>query len=209
MSGWNILYGLINFAILAGGLFLVGRKIVRNMLEKHRDEVQKGLTDSEQAAENAEKLLQELPEKDAESRNAVARIGQEAEEAARQRRAISAQTTDKELAALARDSAGDEERYRRSLRRDLNAQAAEEICEKAALLLQKPEYAAARRKLDERFVRRMEQELTLTAGDRLRLLEGGSLTLTLSAVEKPAGEVMERLVRCLKRRASSRSPSLF
>ena len=208
MSGWNIVYGLINFLILAGGLFLVGRKIVRNMLEKHRDEVQKGLTDSEQAADNAEKLLQELPEKDAEGRKAVARIGQEAEEAARQRRAISAQATDKELAALARDSAGDEERYRRSLRRDLNAQAAEEICEKTALLLQKPDYAAARRKLDERFARRMERELKLTAGDRLRLLEGGSLTLTLSAVEKPEEEVLERLTRCLKKAGIEQEPEL-
>ena len=78
MSGWNILYGLINFVILAGGLFLVGRKIVRNMLEKHRDEVQKGLEDSEQAAENAGKLLQELPEKDARGREAVARIAEDA-----------------------------------------------------------------------------------------------------------------------------------
>ena len=208
MSGWNIVYGLINFAILAGGLFLVGRKIVRNMLEKHRDEVQKGLTDSEQAAENAEKLMRELPEKDEQGRKAVERIAQEAEEAARQRRAISAQTTDKELAALARDSAGDEERYRRSLRRDLNAQTAEEICEKTALLLQKPEYAAARRKLDERFVRRMERELKLTAGDRLRLLEGGSLTLTLSAVEKPAEEVLERLTRCLKKAGIEQEPEL-
>ena len=208
MSGWNIVYGLINFAILAGGLFLVGRKIVRNMLEKHRDEVQKGLTDSEQAADNAEKLMRELPEKDEQGRKAVARIAQEAEEAARQRRAISAQATDKELAALARDSAGDEERYRRSLRRDLNAQAAEEICEQTALLLQKPDYAAARRKLDERFVRRMERELKLTAGDRLRLLEGGSLTLTLSAVEKPAEEVLERLTRCLKKAGIEQEPEL-
>ena len=208
MSGWNILYGLINFVILAGGLFLVGRKIVRNMLEKHRDEVQKGLTDSEQAADNAEKLMRELPEKDEQGRKAVARIAQEAEEAARQRRAISAQATDKELAALARDSAGDEERYRRSLRRDLNAQAAEEICEQTALLLQKPDYAAARRKLDERFVRRMERELTLTAGDRLRLLEGGSLTLTLSAVEKPEEEVLSRLERCLKKAGIEQEPEL-
>ena len=123
MSGWNILYGLINFVILAGGLFLVGRKIVRNMLEKHRDEVQKGLEDSEQAAENAGKLLQELPEKDARGREVVARIAEEAEEAARQRRAISAQTADKELAALTRDAAGEDERYLRSLRRDLNAAA--------------------------------------------------------------------------------------
>ena len=208
MSGWNILYGLINFAILAVGLFLVGRKIVRNMLEKHRDEVQKGLTDSEQAAENAEKLLQELPERDAQGRKAVERIAQEAEEAARQRRAISAQTTDKELAALARDSAGDEERYRRSLRRDLNARAAEEICEQTALLLQKPDYAAARRDLDRRFAQRMERELKLTAGDRLRLLEGGSLTLTLSAVEKPAEEVLERLTRCLKKAGIEQEPEL-
>ena len=208
MSGWNIVYGLINFAILAGGLFLVGRKIVRNMLEKHRDEVQKGLTDSEQAAENAEKLMRELPEKDEQGRKAVARIAQEAEEAARQRRAISVQATDKELAALARDSAGDEERYRRSLRRDLNAQAAEEICEQTALLLQKPEYAAARRDLDRRFAQRMERELKLTAGDRLRLLEGGSLTLTLSAVEKPAEEVLERLTRCLKKAGIEQEPEL-
>ena len=208
MSGWNILYGLINFAILAGGLFLVGRKIVRNMLEKHRDEVQKGLTDSEQAADNAEKLMRELPEKDAQGRKAVERIAQEAEEAARQRRAISAQATDKELAALARDSAGDEERYRRSLRRDLNARAAEEICEQTALLLQKPDYAAARRDLDRRFAQRMERELKLTAGDRLRLLEGGSLTLTLSAVEKPAEEVLERLTRCLKKAGIEQEPEL-
>ena len=208
MSGWNILYGLINFVILAGGLFLVGRKIVRNMLEKHRDEVQKGLEDSEQAAENAGKLLQELPEKDARGREVVARIAEEAEEAARQRRAISAQTADKELAALTRDAAGEDERYLRSLRRDLNAQAAEEICEQTAALLQKPEYATARGRLDERFAERMEQELTLTAGDRLRLLEGGSLTLTLSAVEKPAEEVMARLARCLKKAGIEQKPEL-
>ena len=208
MSGWNIVYGLINFVILAGGLFLVGRKIVRNMLEKHRDEVQKGLADSEQAAENAEKLLRELPEKDEQGRKAVALIGQEAEEAARQRRAISAQAADKELAALTRDAAGEAERYLRSLRRDLNARAAEEICEQTAALLQKPEYAAARGRLDERFAERMEQELTLTAGDRLRLLEGGSLTLTLSAVEKPAEEVMARLVRCLKKAGIEQKPEL-
>ena len=208
MSGWNILYGLINFVILAGGLFLVGRKIVRNMLEKHRDEVQKGLEDSEQAAENAGKLLQELPEKDARGREVVARIAEEAEEAARQRRAISAQTADKELAALTRDAAGEDERYLRSLRRDLNAQAAEEICEQTAALLQKPEYATARGRLDERFAERMEQELTLTAGDRLRLLDGGSLTLTLSAVEKPAEEVMARLARCLKKAGIEQKPEL-
>ena len=209
MSGWNILYGLINFAILAGGLYLVGRKIVRSMFRKHRDEVSQGLADSRQAEENAEKLLRELPEKDAQGKTALERIRREAEEAARQRREISAQTTEKELTALARDTAGDEERYRRSLRRDLNAKAAEEICEQTAMLLQKPEYAPARKRMDERFAERMEKELRLTAGDRLRLLDGGSLTLTLSAAEKPEEEVLARLQRCLSKAGIEQKPELI
>ena len=37
MGGWNIIYGLINFAILAVGLFLIGKKIVPKMYGGRRD----------------------------------------------------------------------------------------------------------------------------------------------------------------------------
>ena len=199
MSGWNIVYGLINFAILAGGLFLIGRKIVADMFRKHREEVTQGLEQSEQAAKNAPLLLEALPGKEEQGRLVLERIGREAEEAARQRRELSARATNAELEALARDEAEEEERYLRTLRRDLNARAAEEICEQTAELLQKPEYAAARRGMDERFVSRMERELRITAGDRLRLLEGGSLTLSLSAVDRPEESLLERLNRALEK----------
>ena len=56
MSGWNIFYGLINFAILAGALFLIGRKMVKGIFGRHRDEVARGLEQSEKAAETAREL---------------------------------------------------------------------------------------------------------------------------------------------------------
>ena len=199
MSGWNIFYGLINFAILAGTLYFIGRKLVANMFRKHREEVSEGLEASEQAAKNAPLLLEELPGREEQGRKALERIGREAEEAARQRRELAAKATGAELEALAREQAGDEERYHRALRRELNARAAEEICEQTAGLLQKPEYAAARRGMEEHFVSRMEKELRLTAGDRLRLLDGERLTLSLSAVERPEEALLERVDRVLEK----------
>ena len=199
MSGWNILYGLINFAILAGGLFLVGKKIVLNMFRKHRDEVREGLEDSERAAENAEKLLQELPEREARGREALEQIGQESEKAVRAAREEAEERTRAELLAMEKNDAGDHARYQRALRRKMNAETAEEICAKAAELLQKPENAAARKALDERFVQRMEREVRLTDGDRMRLMAGEGLRVSLSAVEEPDQALLQRLNAALEK----------
>ena len=57
MSGWNIIYGLINFAILAVGLYLVGRKLVFKGLADHRKAVRDEIERAGQTAEHAEHLL--------------------------------------------------------------------------------------------------------------------------------------------------------
>ena len=199
MSGWNIIYGLINFVILAAGLFFIGRKIVRNMFRKHRDEVAEGLEASARAAENSVTLLQELPEMTARGEEDVAKIGREAEENARLLREKAARAGEEELRELRRGDAEEELRYQRSLRRELNAKAAEDICAQAARLLQKPENAAARRGMEQRFVRRMERELQLTDGDRMRLMAGERLYLSLSAAEQPEEALLQRLKRTLEK----------
>ncbi len=198
MSGWNLIYGLINFAILAGGLYFIGRKIVRGMFRKHRDEVSESLEQSEQAAENAGALLQELPGKAAACEADKARTAQEAEETARQHRELAARATKAQLDEMARDAAEDGERYSRGLRRELNVRAAEEITARTAELLTGADYAPARRALEERFVQRMERELQLTPGDRMRMLEGQSLTLAVSAAREPDPALLERLDRTLQ-----------
>ena len=197
MSGWNILYGLINFAILAGGLFLVGRKIVKRIFRGHRDEVTQELERSEEAARNAEKLHAQLPQKSAQGAETVARILRDAEDTAQQRRETAGEETRASRKELEKHAAAEEARYQRSLRRELNGKAAREITEQTAALLTKPEYAGARQALDLRFVERMERELRLTPGDRMKLLDGGKLTMTVSAARTPDPALLARLEQAI------------
>ena len=60
MHGWNIIYALINFLILAAGLFFIGRKIVVNAIRAHADKVNADLEQSAASRENAKKLLDGL-----------------------------------------------------------------------------------------------------------------------------------------------------
>ena len=39
MGGWNIFYGLLNFAILAAALYFIGWKLVVKMFKSRRDRI--------------------------------------------------------------------------------------------------------------------------------------------------------------------------
>ena len=74
MSGWNILYGLINFAILAAALFVIGRKIVFKGYRDHRDSVEQALAHADEAEKNARTLLDSIPDDKAEGERACREI---------------------------------------------------------------------------------------------------------------------------------------
>ena len=67
MGGWNIFYGLLNFAILAGALFFIGRKIVVKAIKAHQDKVQSDLKQSAESLENAKKLLDGIGQENAKA----------------------------------------------------------------------------------------------------------------------------------------------
>ena len=71
MSGWNIIYGLINFLILAGGLYLVGRKIVAKLFKGHQKEVADALEGADAAELKAGELQRELPLRRAKDDEAI------------------------------------------------------------------------------------------------------------------------------------------
>ena len=60
MSGWTILYGIINFAILAGALYFIGRKLVAKMISGRREQIEQDLQRSEEAKVNAVGLREDL-----------------------------------------------------------------------------------------------------------------------------------------------------
>ena len=62
MSGWSLVYNLINFAILAGALYLIGRKLVAKAFQTHRDTIESDLEKSAASLNNVENLRVELEE---------------------------------------------------------------------------------------------------------------------------------------------------
>ena len=102
MSGWNIVYGLINFAILAAALYFIGRKIVSKGYRDHREKVEKTLSQTEETEREAQGLLAAIPEVKAEGARACGEILETARAAAEEnsrlargwRRALPRITTD-------------------------------------------------------------------------------------------------------------------
>ena len=205
MSGWNIIYGLINFAILAVGLLLVGRKLVVNMLRGHREGVEKALSDSEAAARQAEKLREELPEHQTAGEKAREEILEQARTQAEKTLEAASQADAGQLRDLEEERRRTSKLFARQLRRENNDRAAKALSEGAAAILGAPENADACRELTERFVAKMERELTLSSADLAALEEKGSLPCRLTWAEEPSKQLQERAEALLQRVTGNRA----
>lgn len=58
--GYNIVYGLINFAILAAGLYFVGRKLIPKIFGGNRKKIEDALNEADQAVEDAKSIHKEI-----------------------------------------------------------------------------------------------------------------------------------------------------
>ena len=64
--GYTLIYGLINFAILATALYFIGRKLVPKMLGGRRAQVEESLQAADAASANAKTLLDGIDQTNAD-----------------------------------------------------------------------------------------------------------------------------------------------
>jgi len=200
MGGWNIFYGLLNFAILAAGLFFVGRKLVPKLLNGRREQITDTLRQSEEATENAKKLQDGILQANAAGEEERAQILRSAREAAEAGERSAADADRRTAEHIAGETEKEKLQLRRAARSRLNEQAAGEITADAAALLARPEHAAARAALAEKLIARAERELRITRGDLAAFADSGSMPVELRTAQSPAEGAEERL-RGIVRRA--------
>ncbi len=198
MGGWNIIYNLINFAILAAGLFLVGKKIVPKMFGGRRDQIAEELEKSAQSAENAKQAPAKLEAANAEAAKEREEILSTARATAEANRREVEEADRQAAERLMGDAAREEKDRQRALRSELSGKAAGEITAAAAELLRQPERSGERAQLSRTFAEYMEKELSITAGDRTSFEDKGSVTLHITTAENPDGELIERLEDAVK-----------
>ena len=175
MSGWNIIYGLINFLILAVGLYFVGRKLVIKGVRDHRDKVVGDLERSAAARENARQLLDGIEPEKASAAAECEQILRQARESAAEISRASGEGDREAASRIAVEAHKDLRRLVHAQRIRINEKAAEEITAAAAEQIARPENAAARAALTDRFIERLPGHLRITPGDLSSLRAKGSV----------------------------------
>ena len=193
MSGWSILTALINFAILAAGLLFIGRKVVAGLIGGHRESVTEALSGAERARENADALRAGIPGEDAAAARALEELHAETQQQMESVRGSAQRAGQEELERLALQQERDRQQQRRALRAEANAAASGEIVSEAAELLADPALVAAKAQLCERFTARLEKEIRLTDGDRMRMAEEGGVTAEILSAQSLPEEILSRI----------------
>ena len=197
MSGWNILYGLINFAILAAVLYVIGRKIVFKGYRDHRDSVEQALAHADEAEKNAKTLLDSIPDEKAEGERACREILSAAEAAAAENSRLSREK-DAEAARQLKAELNKKERLLRGdERRSVSAAAAGSITGAAGTLLAGEQYASARRALMERQIDAFIRDYRPTGGELECFAADGKAKVRVHFAEEAAKGDDARIERAI------------
>ncbi len=179
MGGWNIFYGLLNFAILAAALYFIGWKLVVKMFKSRRDRIADELEQAEQAKEKAENIRAGLDKARADGDAQGEAIIAKAKETAKRSSEEARRADEKSAADIAAGARSDAEQIDYELRRKLTNAAAGEITETAAQLMSAPEYEERRAALTEKFVAELKDAIQVTPADKVRLYETGEVNAVL------------------------------
>jgi F-type H+-transporting ATPase subunit alpha len=197
-SGWNIVFALINFAILAYFLVKFGKKLVVNMIEGNRQKISDGLEQAKAASENAQHITKTLDDIKNQGDAQCKELLIQAQERSQLSIDQGAQT-DKQLAESRRaQTERDALSLKQQALKQLKDENMEGIIGEAEELLKSDEYAAARKAMPERFVNQLEGVLALTDSDRAKLRWGENLSATLTGAEPVEPELVNKVQAMLE-----------
>ena len=193
MGGWNIFYGLLNFAILAAALYFIGWKLVVKMFKSRRDRIADELEQAKQAKEKAENIRVGLDkaraEGDAQGEAIIAKAKETAERSSEEAR----RADEKSAADIDAGARSEAEQIDYELRRKLTNAAAGEITEVAAQLMSAPEYGERRAALTEKFVAELKDAIQVTPADKVRLYETGEVSAVLWSEQPLEQETVDEI----------------
>ena len=199
MSGWTIGYGLINFAILATVLFLLGRKMMQKMLRERRARIEWELEDAERAKLRALSLREELKDSDARREAQAEEIRRETEQKAGEKRALSLEKERETAEKLNAQAMRGVEKLMQETRRRLTDEVSSSLSTAAGSYLQKQAEPDKLHALNRRFLRRVELAAP-TGADRAHMLDGQPLRAVLSGSRDVGAEERSQVEKLLDER---------
>ncbi len=183
MGGWNIIYALINFALLALILYLVAKKLVINTYKGHREAIARELEASAQARERADGVRSGLEELYAAGLDEAGQIVKSAQTQAEKNSHTAAAKREEELSLIGENSHSLIRRKKEAVYRQLNKNISTEIIAEAAALVGGESNAAGRQALLRKTIKELEASLKPTASDRMHMEKDESLPAHVISAE--------------------------
>ena len=203
MGGWNIVYALINFAILAFVLVKFGKKMVVNMINGNRQQISDALDAAKAAGENAQHITETLEDIRAEGQAQSQEIVSQARERSAKSLSQSAQARQELAESRRKQTRQDALSLKRQVLGQLRDEKAEDILSEAGELLKGADYAQARKAMPARFLKALEEKLALTDSDRAHLRWGEGLKATLTGAEEIDPELAGQVRALVERKAGT------
>ena len=203
MGGWNIVYALINFAILAFVLVKFGKKMVVNMINGNRQQISDALDAAKAAGENAQHITETLEDIRAEGQAQSQEIVSQARERSAQSLSQSARAQQELAESRRKQTRQDALSMKRQVLGQLRDEKAADILSEAGELLKGADYAQARRAMPARFLEALEEKLALTDSDKARLRWGEGLKATLTGAEEIDPEIAGQVRALVERKAGT------
>ena len=203
MGGWNIVYALINFAILAFVLVKFGKKMVVNMINGNRQQISDALDAAKAAGEIAQHITETLEDIRAEGQAQSQEIVSQARERSAKSLSQSAQARQELAESRRKQTRQDALSLKRQVLGQLRDEKAEDILSEAGELLKGADYAQARKAMPARFLKALEEKLALTDSDRARLRWGEGLKATLTGAEEIDPEIAGQVRALVERKAGT------
>ena len=203
MGGWNIVYALINFAILAFVLVKFGKKMVVDMINGNRQQISDALDAAKAAGENAQHITETLEDIRAEGQAQSQEIVSQARERSAQSLSQSARARQELAESRRKQTRQDALSMKRQVLGQLRDEEAADILSEAGELLKGADYAQARKAMPARFLTALEEKLALTDSDKARLRWGEGLKATLTGAEQIDPEIAGQVRALVERKAGT------
>ena len=189
-TGYTLVYGLINFAILATALYFVGRKLIPKMFGGRRAQVEESLQAAEAASANAKTLLEGIEQTNASAEKECAGILSAARETAAAEKERAEAVSRRAVEELNADNEKSLQYQTKSARTALTRDTMEEVIAQASEMLADEKYADARDRMTERLIDRAEKKLHITRGDLMAFQEKGFIPVEMHGVtETPEKDI--------------------
>ena len=197
----DFIFAVINFLILFGALFLITRKMIVRMFKERKEkiagEIEKARQAEQEAADLESRAQQEKEQSRQQERELLEKTRRQVEE-----NSVTAASESQEAANVLRQSAEQREQQMRAImHKEVSTQVLCQVAEETGKALRREEYAARRREMSDRFVRQVEETVSLQPSDVLNILSGNKLEVTVTGAQPLTENQLAELQRALDKKA--------